>query len=253
MNTMPPPGRNTFLSLLVLLTGLLTACCNKKNDSPPPVSQDYLSEVTVPNDHFRWTPRRGATSVVVPVEIDDVNVPPEWNSSMLALVEQARDAWKPAIREARAFDTSTRRLGNQSPFAADYTKLSIVFTSRLGGSRVGQVEYRRSGATFVTGMTMTIAMRSPLDGRLLTNAELLAVLLHEFGHAYGLFNFGSGDSHSSSPADVMYHASTATNLSARDNATIRKHYGLTPTAVRADSLAAAGSLMLDTLAVAATH
>jgi hypothetical protein len=82
---------------------------------------------------------------------------------------------------------------------------------------------------------MTLALESDVNNRALTQNELLAVAIHEFGHAYGLYKFGPAQGHSSHTGSVMYSGSDWTTLAPGDAATIRELYRLTPTESRMDS------------------
>jgi tetratricopeptide (TPR) repeat protein len=69
---------------------------------------------------------------------------------------------------------------------------------------------------------MRIATRDDMTGKPLTHEQVKTVLLHEFGHAIGLWG------HSKDQADVMYYAADSLHPTDRDSSTIKLVYSHKP-------------------------
>ena len=206
--------------------------------NPPSVrpTTSYLNEAVDPAEVFRWTPRFDATEIVVPIEIDMTTLPAAMAAAdVRTAVERARDAWLPSIRTVRPIATSTRWLNSDSPFGTATAKLHIRFVQDAGNGRAGYVGIQRDVPGVVRTVEMTLGTWSSVNNRWFTNDEISATALHEFGHAYGLYRFGSEQGHTTTPGNVMTPSSSWTKLSPADEATMADLYGLTPTELRFDT------------------
>ncbi len=82
---------------------------------------------------------------------------------------------------------------------------------------LGMAELHRAGKDEFH-VEMRIATRDNMTGKPLTHEQIKTVLLHEFGHAIGLWG------HSKDEADVMYYAADALHPTARDSSTVKMVY-----------------------------
>jgi predicted Zn-dependent protease len=96
----------------------------------------------------------------------------------------------------------------------------VTWADRLDSNRAGRadVAWERSGRLF--HVTVTLATHTP-DGRQISPPEMVALALHELGHALGL-------GHSPVAADALHPETSAKDLTARDRRTVLLLYALPP-------------------------
>ena len=96
----------------------------------------------------------------------------------------------------------------------------VTWTDRLDSNRAGRadVSWGRSGR--LSHVRVTLATHTP-GGRQVLPAEMVALALHELGHALGL-------GHSPAAADALHPETSATDLTARDRRTALLLYSVPP-------------------------
>ena len=96
----------------------------------------------------------------------------------------------------------------------------VTWADRLDSNRAGRadVSWERSGR--LTHVHVTLATHTP-DGRQVLPSEMVALALHELGHALGL-------GHSPAAADALHPATSAVDLTARDRRTALLLYSVPP-------------------------
>ena len=109
---------------------------------------------------------------------------------------------------------------------ADTAGADIVVTwaDRLDSNRAGRadVTWERSGR--FAHVHVTLATHTP-DGRQVLPSEMVALALHELGHALGL-------GHSPAAADALHPETSAVDLTARDRRTALLLYSVPPGSLR---------------------
>jgi hypothetical protein len=183
---------------------------------------------------FRWTPRTGDAKTIVPIEVDDENLPAGLSGSAArSTYAAARDAWRNALGTS-TLDTSTRFLSTDGPYPSNRFVLRVKFVDVLPG-KLGDAGFTVLGNRVQT-LEVRVARRNPLNNSLLPEAQFRQALTHELGHSLGLVGFTSAFSgHSPSAIDIMYpeSAPTAPNLTSdRDRLTIRDLYARAPQVTR---------------------
>jgi predicted Zn-dependent protease len=96
----------------------------------------------------------------------------------------------------------------------------VTWVDRLDSNRAGRadVSWHRSGR--LAHVRITLATHTP-DGRQVLPSQMVALALHELGHALGL-------GHSPVAADALHPQTSATDLTARDRRTAALLYSLPP-------------------------
>jgi hypothetical protein len=133
---------------------------------------------------------------------------PDRGRTLVAVVRRAAATWEAAGQ------------GLRFTITADTTGAQIAVRSidQLAGERAGQtdLQWTRDGA--IHSALITLARRDH-TGRPIPAPGVLAVAVHEIGHAMGL-------AHSPLPDDVMYPVTRTSRVSQRDRSTITLLYEL---------------------------
>jgi len=108
----------------------------------------------------------------------------------------------------------------------DSTDADIVVTwvERLDSNRTGRTDltWQRRGP--IVKVHVVLATHLP-DGRAVEPGQMVAIALHEMGHALGL-------GHSPAKSDALYPETAATDLTSRDRATATLLYSIPPGSLR---------------------
>ncbi len=178
--------------------------------------QTYLDSLVLNTDSVvrRWPDRRGTPLRVCIVDGDT----DDWSPRMGGFVRDALDRWEHAgiaVRFTVVADTAS----------ADIT---VRWLDHFDIDRAGQTDLTWDQTGRVRKAAVSLALRTT-TGLVIPDPALLAVAVHEAGHALGL-------PHSADSLDVMFPATRTGELSARDRRTASVLYQL-PTGPLRDAIA----------------
>ena len=132
------------------------------------------------------------------------------------LFEEAISTWNNAVSE----------LGFKFVDSADQADIQCYFVHSFSDMKAGVTQFPR-GRTIIQGsnymnppVIVKIAQQTP-SGRVYTETELLSIILHELGHAFGIHG------HSKNKNDIMFYSTETyqnTNISNRDINTLSEIY-----------------------------
>lgn len=172
----------------------------------------YLDSLMLSTDSVvrRWPDRWGAPIRVAIIE----GGAPGYTPRMKEFVDESLERWE------------SLRIGVRFEVVRDTSDADVVvrWIDRFDFDRAGQTDLTWDQAGHVRRAVISLALRTSTGIPFPDNA-LLAVAVHEAGHALGL-------PHSSDPSDVMFPATRTSILSERDRRTASVLYRLPPGPVR---------------------
>lgn len=175
----------------------------------------YIDSLLAESDSLirRWADREGRPLRVALVEAPEL---PGWRPALPSIARRAMMAWQEAYPELR-FEVVA------DPVQAE---IAVRWLERFEIERTGQtdLQYIPGGAIQRAEIQLALATQAR---EALRDEGLLAVAVHEFGHALGL-------PHSGDPGDVMYPETRTAAISRRDRATLVLLYAVAPGPLRVE-------------------
>ncbi len=169
----------------------------------------YIAAMLAEGDSVlhRWGDERAGRPLRVQVRRDTV---PGFTPAFTVAVSTALARWNEVglpVRLEEAPDTGE----------AD---IVVTWSERLDGNRTGRTDLTWQSRGPIVHAAITLATHVP-GGQLVLPVQMVALALHELGHAVGL-------DHSPDRGDVMYPETSATDLTLRDRRTALLLYSLPP-------------------------
>lgn len=190
-------------------------------------------------EFFNWKGTNGPNGCRIRVNVHtERNGPINITTNRTGLFElqvlSTSNVWKQVLEEhgiAGEFDF--RFDSKEEPFFTGYPRLDIYYEEEVNnGNNRGLVGVIVDPATRKfkhVHMHIAEATRAPNgETRVMTEESYRSTLLHEFGHALGIYRFGFGSGHSDNENDVMYSPSKYGRLSNGDIETMVEVYSRTP-------------------------
>jgi len=225
----PRPFRSSIAVGLVL--ALVSAGCGSIVEIPArdPDTAPYLGEVITVPSFWIQNQEDPDARLVIPFYVHDESFPGDVEDDVLrSIVEAAVGTWQDALA---GLDRDIRMpvLYESRGYPMPEVRVDVRYVTR-GEAWLGATRYlcRSTGLPCEEHeswgvIDVEISVKALSSDRYLSRREILALTLHEFGHALGISRPG----HSDDPDDVMYGHNldnTWVSLSAGDVATIRALY-----------------------------
>lgn len=228
------PATGPFRAWIAIATGaaLLSALgCGSMVEVPSRDvhTADYLQEVITVPSFWIQNQEDPAARLVIPFYVRDDGFPGDVEGDALrAIVEAAVRTWSDALA---GIDREVRMpvIYESSGYPMPEIRVDVRFVTR-GEAWLGATRYlcRATGLPCEEPeswgvIDVEISVKALSSDRYLSRRDILALTLHEFGHALGISRPG----HSDDPDDVMYGHNldnTWVTLSEGDVATIRALY-----------------------------
>lgn len=169
---------------------------------------------------------------VIPINVKDAQgtfSPNVQAADVRQAVTSGIEKWRNVIDEAAVqCDVAPRFQSLGDPEITQSPRIDIEFVPMVrNGTYTGVTEVTVGGpGTSFTHVLIQVAATLVADTNTipLSKSDYQRVIVHELGHAFGIFGYGQATGHSTNPEDVMYHGGDCTSLSEGDAATMRELY-----------------------------